>query len=360
MGDMKYILCLIESLGSGGAERQIAGLAVMLKQHGFKVEVCYYVKKEFYLSYLLENGVGHCFLENASNPIKRFFAIKKHIREYRPDTVISYSASPSMIACFLKLLGAKFNLIVSERNTTQKMDRREKLRFFLYKWANHIVPNSQSQGAFIDKHYPNLSKKLKVITNYVDTDLFVPLDSVIPEHDDLRIICVGRLMPQKNILLFMEAISRVLNDGYNIHVDWYGQDLKDDYSKKCHHTLKFLNLSNVFVFHAPSSNIHNEYCSSDVFCLPSLYEGFPNVLCEAMSCGMAVLCSRICDNPNIVKEGENGFLFNPHDSRDIANIIELYLSLEPDRKIEMAHKGRERAVNLFSRDCFIEHYISIL
>ena len=51
----KHILCLLESLGSGGAERQLTGLAVMLKQQGYEVEVWYYVKNEFYLPYLQEN-----------------------------------------------------------------------------------------------------------------------------------------------------------------------------------------------------------------------------------------------------------------------------------------------------------------
>ena len=108
---MKRILCIIESLGSGGAERQITGLAVMLKQAGYQVEVLYYVNKDFYLSYLHEHGVAARYLADASNPRKRFFALKNYINEYAPDTVISYSVSSNMICCLLKLFGAKFNLI---------------------------------------------------------------------------------------------------------------------------------------------------------------------------------------------------------------------------------------------------------
>ena len=102
---MKRILCLIENLGSGGAERQLTGLAVMLKQQGHQVEVCYYINKEFYLSYLQTNGVKGFFLAEASNPKKRFTALRKHIKDVKPDTIISYSTSPSMIACLLKFFG---------------------------------------------------------------------------------------------------------------------------------------------------------------------------------------------------------------------------------------------------------------
>ena len=54
---MKKILCLIEIIGPSGAERQISNLAVLLNKQGYEVEVAYYVKKEFSLPFLEENGV---------------------------------------------------------------------------------------------------------------------------------------------------------------------------------------------------------------------------------------------------------------------------------------------------------------
>lgn len=357
---MSRILCLIECLGSGGAERQLTGLAAMLRQQGYQVQVCYYVKKEFYLSYLKENGVESCFLAEATNPKKRFFALRKHIKTFTPDTIISYSSSPSMITCVLKLLGAKFNLIVSERNTTQQIGKMEKLRFFLYRWANHIVPNSHSQAAFINKHFPILSDKVKVITNFVDTEKFSPSVEALPEHEETRMVCVGRLMPQKNLPRFIEAIGKVVNDGYKIHVDWFGQDFEKSYTDICFEAIRKYHLESIFEFHAPSQNIQEEYLRADVFCLPSVYEGFPNVLCEAMSCGKPVLCSRVCDNPNIVQEGENGFMFNPCEPENMATAIERFIMLPYENKMVMAQKGREIALELFSSESFINKYLKIL
>lgn len=357
---MKRILCLIENLGSGGAERQLTGLAVMLKQQGYEVEVWYYVKKEFYLPYLQENGVFGRYLPEAVSSKNRYLALRKHITAYGPDTIISYSISPNMIACLLKLFGARFNLIVSERSTTQKNTARTKLRFFLYRWADHIVPNSFSQGAFIDEHFPKLTKKIKVITNYVDTDLFSPSVTKQYNHNDTRMLCVGRMWPEKNIPRLIIAIKKLIQDGVKIKVDWFGQDLKDDSSAEIHRVLQEQDMEEYFFFHVPSTNIQEEYQKADVFCLPSLYEGFPNVLCEAMSCGKPVLCSRVCDNPNIVCEGENGLLFNPLDVNDMVATIENYLDLPLEKKIDMGIKSREIAINLFSKDSFIQKYIAIL
>lgn len=357
---MSKILCLIESIGSGGAERQLTGLAVMLKHHGCDVEVCYYINRDFYRPFLQENGVGSCFLEEASSSRMRFRVLKKHIKAYKPDTVISYSASPSMITCFLKLMGARFNLIVSERNTTQVLNSRERLKFSLYRWADHIVPNSQSQGDFINKYYPKLSSKVIVITNFVDTEKFSPGNDMRSEHEVSRMVCVGRLMPQKNVPHFIEAIGKVIGDGYKIHVDWFGLDLQDAYSTECHNAVKSFGLEDAFFFQTPSPTIQEEYQKSDVFCLPSYYEGFPNVLCEAMSCGLPVLCSRVCDNPNIVDEGNNGYMFDPHSINDMVSTIEKYLDLNIENKKDMGVKSREIAIDMFSAESFIRKYLSII
>ena len=83
----KKILCIIESLGSGGAERQLTGLAVMLKEQGHEVEVVYYCKKEFYLPFLEENGVKGVFLSTAVSKFRRLFAIQKYIKEFRTHCI---------------------------------------------------------------------------------------------------------------------------------------------------------------------------------------------------------------------------------------------------------------------------------
>lgn len=357
---MKRILLVIENLGSGGAERQLTGLAVMLKQRGYEVEVAYYIKKEFYLPFLLENEVKVKYLSEAANPHTRLFAISRYIKNWNPDTIITFSESLGMIASLLKFLGLKYRLIVSERNTTQQLNRREKIKFFFYRWADVIVPNSQSQATFITNHFSKLTRKVKVITNFVDTDKFSPSHEPITKHDVLKMVCVGRLMPQKNLPRFIEAIAKVLRDGYKVYVDWYGQDLEDVYSKEVHNEIVKSGIGESFIFHSPSDRIQEKYRDADVFCLPSLYEGFPNTLCEAMSCGKPVLCSHVCDNPNIVAEGKNGLTFDPLSSDNIADTIEKYISLPEMTRYDMGRLSREIAVNMFSQESFIQKYINIL
>ena len=155
-------------------------------------------------------------------------------------------------------------------------------------------------------------------------------------------------------------MAKIVADGYKVRVDWFGQDLKDEYSNECHKLIKDNNLEDIFVFHPASHSIEEEYRRADVFCLPSIYEGFPNVLCEAMSCGKPVLCSRVCDNPQIVSEGENGLMFNPFNINDIVDAISLYQSLPSEKRFMMGKLSREMALKKFSKEVFLKKYIDII
>jgi len=356
---MKQIVCLIESLGSGGAERQLTGLAVMLKQQGYDVEVWYYVKNEFYLPYLQDNGVDGRYLAGARNPQKRLFVLRKNIKLYNPNVIISYSASSSMISCLLKLLGAKYNLIVSERNTTQHLDLRERFKFFMYKWADFVVPNSQSQADFIFKSFSNLSSKVHVVTNYVDMDFFRPEGKIMCYQDVCHMVCVGRLFPQKNVLKFLDVIKRVKEEGGKLQIDWYGNN-DGVYARDCMEKVHRLGIDDMIVFKGAEKDIRNAYHSADVFCLPSLYEGFPNVICEAMSCGLPILCSKVCDNPYIVVDGLNGMMFNPTNEDDIVETIYNFLKLSEEKRRIMGVESRKRALELFSKERFISNYLTLI
>lgn len=353
------ILCLIESLGSGGAERQLTGLAVMLKQQGIEVEVAYYIKEEFYLGFLQENNVSVQYLPKAASVYKRFFVLKEYIRTKNPDVVVSYSPATSMITGLLKALGAKFKLIASERNTTQSLSRREKSKFFFCRWADVIVPNSYAQGAFIKKHYPKYESKVSVITNFVDTDFFCPVGEKMFDSQTCRMACVSRLAAQKNVLGFLDVVKRLKDENVPVQIDWYGST-NTDYGQKCMDKAKNLGLDGIICFKGETNDIRTVYRQYDVMCLPSFYEGFPNVVCEAMSCGTPILCGNVCDNGYIVTDGENGLLFDPKSVDDMIEKIKAFVSMTAEQRKAMSEANRHKALGLFSTTAFIEKYRKII
>lgn len=209
-----------DCLGAGGAQRQLVGLAVLLKEKGFKVKVSSYYNIDFYKSFLDEKGVCNELIPGADNTKKRILAVRKYFRKEHPDWVIAYQETPSLVACLTKIMGCKFHLIVSERNTTQNMGLNERIRFCLYHTADAVVPNSYSQEKFLLQHYPWMKVKIKTITNFVDLDRFSYVKRV--RHRVPLIVIVASIWESKNTLGLIEGLKLLKNRGINFKVSWYG------------------------------------------------------------------------------------------------------------------------------------------
>ena len=357
---MKRILCLIDSLGAGGAQRQLVGLSSYLKRKGYDVIVLFYHNDLFYEDNLIGNNVPYVYLKKAERKTIRFFQIARHIREMNPDVVISYLDTPNICGCFTKLFSKQFRLIVSERNTTQNTDLKERIKFNLFRVSDYVVPNSYTQADFIRKAFPFLSEKVVAIPNYVDLDLFSPPAfkerRVVPE-----IMIAASIWASKNTLGFIDAVAALKNKGYCFHVSWYGKsDLNKDYINQCEDKIASLNLGDVIQLKEKIKQIRDCYRTSDYFCLPSFYEGTPNVLCEAMACGLPVVCSDVSDNGRYVGSNENGFLFNPSDINSIVNAFEKLFALSDEEYLSFCLNSRKRAEQMLSYTSFLDAYVRLI
>ncbi|MBR1461769.1 MAG: glycosyltransferase family 4 protein [Prevotella sp.] len=359
---MKRILCLIDGLGSGGAERQMTGLAVMLKEKGYRVDlVAYHEEKDFYVTLAREGGIEPVFLEVGPSQWSKVKAVRRYIKQQGGyDWIIAYKPGPNAIGCILKLLGMRFKLIVSERITDREVGRKKNL-FRLYRFTDYIVPNAYSQGEFLSKTFPWMTKKIVPITNFTDTNYFKPAES--SESDIFRVLTVARVAKQKNVLGYLDAIALLKKRGVErIHFDWYGnvERGQDDYAQECYAKVKELGLDEQIAFHLSTSEIVNKYQECDMFCLPSLFEGFPNVLCEAMSCGKPVACGNVCDNARIVANGKNGLLFDPTKVEEIADALQEIINMPEEKRQEWGRNSREIAVELLSKEAFVNKYIEVI
>ena len=359
---MNRILCLIDTLEmGGGAERQMAGLAGMLHQKEQHVTLAAYHCHDSADDIERRYGLRPVLIEAGTGSWAKMNAVRKFIKQEGFNTAIAYKEGPTMMCCLMKALGMKFRLIVSERNTTQQMNRRERAKFFLYRWADVIVPNSVSQGNIIRRNCPHLARKTVVITNYTDTDYFVPsLDR--HQDDKLQILVTGRIAEQKNVIRFLRVVKKLQKRNAQVRISWYGSVYtgQEAYGEECKQLYEKLRVNDMLTFYPATPNILDVYQRSDVFCLPSLYEGYPNVLCEAMSCGKPVLCSSVSDNPTIVEDDVNGFLFDPQNEDDMLVKIERMLNLPREQRERMGRKSREIAEKKFSAETFVNKYLEII
>lgn len=349
---------------SGGAERQFAGLATILSSKGYDVHAVAYSPEEGYKQSMQEAGVSVHIKDFGKSKIKRIAGAYRIFRKISPDIVISYIEEPNTIACILKSFGARWKLIVSDRNTIQHMNLYHRIQFWSYRFADYIVPNSYSQRNFIASHYPKLLHKTKVITNFTDCDKFQPLSAnevSIPD-DRKKILVVGRIAPQKNVLKFIQAVAlaKSMSDA-DFTVDWYGvaSPYHTAYFNDCKEEIERLSIGDIFSFKGKCERMEDIYPLYDCFCLPSIYEGFPNVICEAMACGLPVIASDICDNASIVADGADGYLFNPQSVDDMACVIKR-IAESPDEFLrKMGKDSHAKIEHLCSIDAFCKKYTEL-
>lgn len=359
---MKRILLFTDILGSGGAQRQLVILAALLKQTGYNVRLLDYWNDTFYDDYLVRHQIPFEHIHTKGKwRIIRMFTNK--VRQFKPDVVISYMEHPSIVACIGKSLCLrKFKLIVSERNTSQSITKSIRFRFFLFRYlADYVVSNSNTQYSFINKHFPNLSAKTLVIINVVDSETFSP-STTYPKQNDgiIKFLVVARVVEQKNVLRFIEAVSLLKENNQKFRVDWYGNSYPIPYFVRCKELINNYGLQDCFFFHAPTQEITSIYRSADVFILPSIYEGFPNTLCEAMACGLPVIASAVCDNPYIVSSSEYGILVNPLKKESIALAMETLIGMSSKERKQMGSAGREHIITICSASKFVKSYIELI
>lgn len=358
MENRRRYLLLIDALGSGGAERQMTYLAIELKKAGHAVKlITFYDSIDFYKDLLIKENIEVKSRTDGQHFIKRPLVIRNEILDFHPDMVIAFKDGVTIASCIAKLM-CKFQLIVSERNTTQSISIKDRLKFNLYRLADHIVPNSFSQSDFIARHFPYLMKKVTVITNMIDTTRFTPQKHK-QEHSPLRVITTARVLPQKNIHNYIEAISILKKKGYNLSFNWYGDKFKgfEDFNKSITIHIEQLNLEKTVHFFEAKQNIEAEYYNHDIFLLPSLYEGFPNVLCEAMSCGLPCVTTAVCDSPLILPDSR--FHANPNSPESIAEAIQHIIELSPEERSKIGKANAERIKELCSPKAFIDKYTAL-
>ena len=353
----KKILMFIDSIGYGGAQNQFVNLAILLKQQGYQVKILViYDEYDFYKSAL--DGIEIICDQKSKRHINRVFRIPKLIAKQKPDIVIAYLDTQCELACIARFF-SKFKLIVSERNTTQHVGWKDRIKFWLFRFADYIVPNSYTQGRFISELKPEYKEKIKVITNAIDLKRFYP-SKTRQSNKTPQIISVGRNIYQKNYLGMIEVIKILKERGIKAHFNWYAGECEANYQNLVSNSIKQYGLEDLITIYEPTQSIGDKYRESDFFWLYSFFEGFPNVLCEAMACGLPVASSNVCDNGDIVIEGENGVLAAPNDYIGMADQLCKLLSYDEVKLKLISESNVKRIKELCSDKTFLDKYLELI
>jgi len=157
---------------------------------------------------------------------------------------------------------------------------------------------------------------------------------------DRILLFVGRLKPIKGVEYLIKAMGLIQREG-NMRLMIVGEGDERQELEKLIAKLKLTaNIS--FQGHVPHHAIPQYMAAADMFILPSLSEGFPVTFLEAMASGLPIIATKVRGMPEIIIEGENGFLVPPQDPGKLAEKILLLLNNSELRE-RMAQNNREKA-----------------
>ncbi len=352
----KKIAILINSLSAGGAERVVANLLDTLCDKYeihlllLRDEIDYPVPKGQIIDFLSRERRGGS--EAGANIIRLpliALRLRRYCSENEIDLVLSFLNRPNLAAGLAKKLNLRSKVIMSERVFTplfyDKATFRGRVGGFLvsalYRYAYALVPNSEgTRDALINTY--GIRNRFYVATNQIsvskiENDGAGAVDDV--DFSRFTFICVAGFREQKNQSLLIESFGR-LNDG-NTQLLFIGKGPTLESAKR---KAKALGLADRVLFVGQKENPHKYVAKSHCFVLPSNFEGFPNVLLEALACRTPIIstdcltgprellapsmCSPV--SPGNVLKGEYGMLV---PTSDVAAMSTAMSQMAADRDV---------------------------
>jgi glycosyltransferase involved in cell wall biosynthesis len=221
--------------------------------------------------------------------------------------------------------------------------------------ADQIISVSHALKTAAEGIATGLSGKIKVVYNGCDLDNFTynkkerqrrRAELGISEQGR-AIIFIGNLIKTKGIYDLIAAFIKLSSTHHNLNLIIIGNGpeystIKNIISSSNHSEKKIHLLGN-----KPHNEVSHWLSASDIFVLPTYYEGLPNAVLEAMACGLPVIATKVGGIPEVIEEGRNGILI---DKKDVESLIRAIVYLLKNQALakNMGTQGRKMFESRFS------------
>lgn len=366
------ILLIIDSIGSGGAQKQILNLAEGLKKRNHVVELFYYnSESNFYMEKLKDLKINfHKPKRTETLPIIRHFNIVFNLRKLFKkdfDAIICFMHIPSIYSSIAKFGINKGKLILCERNSSKANTSLiiKILFYFSCLFSDSIVANSFSETKLLKKKFLN-KKNIHTIWNGYNLDNLRNKQELNNLDLKNRLLVVGRITFQKNIYTLLKSIVLFYNkNGWIPEINFAGRlDVNDSKSKIMRQKIDDLlssepKIKSKLNFLGEVNDVEKLFKNSDALIHISRYEGFANAICESMLNECPVICSRVCDN-DLVIDSTRGILCNHLDPESICFSIDLLYNMSNKKRYETIKNAKNFALKNFSLDKMTNQYEKVL
>jgi glycosyltransferase involved in cell wall biosynthesis len=334
---------LAGTLAKGGAEQQLYYMVRALRRSGSRVRVLSLTSGESWEEPILKLGVPVIWVGQSRYHLSRLARIVHELRADRPDVVQSahfytnsYALAGARLAGVREIGAVRCDVHSEVRNTWSALRR--------FTLANLRTVAANSRAAIrAAEQFGAAPARLHFLPNVVDTSLFQP--SGRPRGPAVQILGAGRLAPQKRFDRFLSVLAEVRKSAaVEVHATVVGNGpLRLALEQRAAE----LGLASAVTFRPAVSNMATLYQQADLLLLTSDYEGTPNVVLEAMASGVPVVATGVGGVPEIVKDGETGFLAAGEEQL-VARAADLVAS--PERRTAMGRAARAHVLANHSID----------
>ena len=280
-----------------------------------------------------------------------FFAWTKKV-----DFILAYHLIPHGVFAFIASLVTGKPFIYSQidmdiQNYTRNKFLKKLIVVFLKKAAFINVPGSNSKKFWINLGISE--EKINILHSTIDTENgFFPTNG----EKDYDFIYVGELSPRKRVDLVIAAIKKLIDLGDNAKLAIIG----DGPSKaELMEQVKRLNISNRVFFLGYQKHIRHFLNRSRIFVLISENEGLPCALMEAMSCGLLAVASNVSDIPDVLIDGETGFIVDEEQPDSVFQVLRMAWERYED-SYSIRRKSRDKIIAEHSYQAAVNKWSVVL
>lgn len=352
---------LITDLGMGGAERQLKSLVTDPKKSSLS-HIVISLKDEGVIGQQLIGQPGvHLYCLNLHKSLAGFYRLYKILRREKPDVLQTWLYHADLLGLVIGKLARVPCIVWNIRCSNMDLSRYSRLTSFvvriltlLSRFPDAIVTNSQTGKEFHTKLGYKPRRWLR-IPNGIDTDLFQPDRDVgqklrqsldIPEGA-VVVGMLARVDPMKDYPTFLKAIENLSGTHENLYGMVAGKGTENASWPVSPPRLLRLGLWE----NAPAF-----LNALDIMVLSSFGEGFPNVVGEAMACGIPTIVTDVGDAAVLVQTKTQ--IVPPQDVDKLTLALKKLLALSSTQRKAIGEKGRERIVNSYSLSIMRQRYAS--
>ncbi len=320
------VLLVIDSLGPGGAQRQLTALATGLAARGHDISLLtYHPELDHFRQKIISAHVKIIDVVKKNRfSLMPALEIRRYVKAENIDAVVSFLDVPNIYSILGTARLRNVKLVVSERSSfsTGHVSLAKRMLYFMYRSADAVTVNSHYQMNRIDSLFPAVATRTSVIYNTLDLNEFCPSGFTMrPSKGVVKVLSIASLQKLKNAKNLIKAVSLCRDRGLAVNVSWVGRlensdEVNTEFSG-CKDLIRDLKIQDRWEWMGVKSNIAELIRESDAVIHPSFFEGLPNVVCEAMASGKVVLAGNVCEHPYLLGEGR-GILFNPSSAECIS------------------------------------------